>query len=246
MSHLHAQSSNVCPDFDSDGMVGVSDILTILTYFGEEMSCSSSSTGSWEYVEEFDCSNPMTVVEGQEPKAIVLYHESSANLDFGTYMNDNGSEFYGFGYGTTPQSNEDVALYLSWPGWISNSDAHVVEVDVPQTTGGVDSFGNGRVAHVFETAQLTDITNVWVTVLVPQSVMPTEDSFYSTAVYDINGSPSPCVAAQLSTSISSFQGCYTGSDFAHGVYRMYTTFSGVALNWLQIPNGYIKGGAIQQ
>lgn len=246
----HTVTAQVCtysPDADGDNFIGISDVLQILSLFGTAGDGSGiwCESDEWTYTDVFDCNSPMEVVTGQVPKALVLYHENTAALEFGTYMYENGSEFYGFNYGTIPTSNDDIELYISWPGWTTLPDAYAIEVDVPQSLGGIDDFGNGLVPHVFETVQV-GVSDGWVTVVVPQSVMATESSYYSTMLYDINGSPIPSVSTTLNTTISSLQGCYTGDEFAHGLYRMYTSYAGSALNWSFTPNGYLRGGSISE
>jgi hypothetical protein len=243
-----AQDCTYNPDTDGDNLIGVNDVLQVLSLFGTTgddtgVWCESNN---WIYAESFDCNNPMTVVTGQSPKALVMYHYGSASEDFATYMFENGSGFYGFDYGSTPQTQEDIELYLNWPGWTTRPDAFAVEVDVPQVSNGNDAFGNGRTAYVFETVDIALSEAAWVTVLVPQSLMGSETGQYSTIRYDINGSPSTCLAASTSNSISTLTGCYTGPDFAHGSYRMYTSYTGTALSWPPTEAGFLRGGILSE
>jgi len=243
-----AQYCSYNPDTDGDNLIGVTDVLQVLSLFGS----AGDGTGvwceanDWIYSESFECNNPMTVVYGQTPKALVMYHYGSASEDFATYMFENASEFYGFDFGSTPQTAQDIELYLSWPGWTSRTDAFAIEVDVPQISNGNDAFGNGRTAYVFETVEIVLSGPTWVTVLVPQSLMGSETMQYSTVRYDINGSPSTCLAASTSSSISNLTGCYTGPDFAHGSYRMYTSYGGTALSWSQTEAGFLRGGNLSE
>ena len=243
-----AQDCTYNPDTDGDDHIGVTDVLQVLALYGS----AGDGTGvwcdanDWIYSESFECNNPMTVVSGQTPTALVMYHYGSASEDFATYMYENASAFYGFDFLSTPQTGQDIELYMGWPGWISRPDAFVIEVDVPQISFGNDSFGNGRTAHVFETVEIALSEPAWVTVLVPQALMGSETMQYMTIRYDINGSPSVCLAASTSNLISNLTGCYTGPDFAHGSYRMYTSYAGTALSWPPTEAGFLRGGILSQ
>ena len=243
---MTAGSQNVIynPDIDGDNVIGVSDILQLLTLFGTE----GNGTGVWSEipnwtngVETYSCSDTMAVVANQEPKALIFYLYNSVLDDFATYMYENGANFFGFEYASFPENSYDIESMLSWPGWTNSPGAFVISADVPQVSGGYDSYGNGRVAHVFETVEITLDEPAWITVLVPQSLMVNSTSSYTHLNYDINGNQSACIGTEVSSTIASFLGCYTGPDFAHGHYRMYTSYSSPALNWPNV-TGFIRGG----
>jgi hypothetical protein len=236
-----AQNVTYNPDIDGDNMIGVTDLLQLLGIFGSE----GDGTGVWggssnwtNVVETYSCNDTMAVVTNQEPKALIIYMYSSAIDDFAIYMNENGSNFYGVDYLTYPENSFDIELMLSWSGWTNRPDAFAISVDVPQVSGGLDSYGNNKVAHVFETVHISIDVNetAQLTVLLPQSVMPNSTSVMENLYYDINGGQSACVSTN--TIDSSMLGCYTGTDFAHGHYRLYW---GQALNWGD-HGGYLRGG----
>ena len=240
-----AQNVTYNPDIDGDNMIGVNDLLQLLGIFGSE----GDGTGVWggssnwtNIVETYSCNDTMAVVTNQEPKALIISMYGSAIDDFANYMYENGSNFYWMSYSTFPENSFDIELMLSWSGWVNHPDAFAISVDVPQVSGGLDSYGNGKIAHVFETVHinLPENTAAWITVLVPQSVMSNSTSVYTSVSYSINDNPLTCAGASVSPIISSYLGCYTGTDFAHGHYRMYTSFSSPALNWSN-GGGYLRG-----
>tara|TARA_B100000768_G_C11232747_1_gene355856 strand:- start:51 stop:869 length:819 start_codon:yes stop_codon:yes gene_type:complete len=240
-STVCAQNITYNPDIDGDNMIGVTDLLQLLGMFGSE----GNGTGVWggssnwtNVVETYSCTDTMAVVTNQEPKALILYMYESAVNDFAIYMNENGSNFYGVEFVTYPENGFDIDLMLSWSGWTNRPDAFAISVDVPQVSGGIDSYGNVKIAHVFETVYISidESETTQLTVLVPQSVMPTSTSVYNNLNYDINEGQSACVSTN--TISNSMLGCYTGIDFAHGHYRMYW---GQALHWGD-HGGYLRGG----
>jgi hypothetical protein len=62
--------------------------------------------------------------------------------------------------------------YVDMPYWNNGTLPSIIESNIPQTTGGVDSYGNPKLAYCFETIKIPKNTTVgmaWITILVPVS-----------------------------------------------------------------------------
>ena len=62
-------------------------------------------------------------------------------------MYDGGSNFYGFSNTSQPSQsattfNSDMNRYVNFTGWTNGQFPSIIKQSVPQTSGGVDSFGN--------------------------------------------------------------------------------------------------------
>jgi len=90
-------------------------------------------------------------------KAFLFIEPYSGSSDIGSWMYGLlGSGFYGFTNGTQPtqvQSTFDIELntYVDFSGWTNGVFPPIINQDVPQITGGVDSYGNPIVTYNFKT-----------------------------------------------------------------------------------------------
>ena len=64
--------------------------------------------------------------------------------------------------------------YVDMPYWNNGTLPSIIESNIPQTSGGVDSYGNPKLAYCFETIKIPKNTAVgmsWITILIPVSSM---------------------------------------------------------------------------
>jgi hypothetical protein len=134
--------------------------------------------------------------------------------------------------------------YMSYSGWGTFNPA-IITANVPQTSGGNDSFGQPIEAYKFVTTEIpvgTFSATSWVTIFVPTGA--TNGQQYSTIS---QGSG----AGSMST--VTLPGTYTGliinfsgsSQIPAGVYKMYSSFSAGNFNLgtANLPQ-YFRGGTL--
>jgi hypothetical protein len=87
----------------------------------------------------------------------------------------NGLNFFGFSNSTQPTQNQtdfniQLNTYVDYSGWTSGQFPTLITQDVPQTSGGVDSFGNSITAYNFKTTFVSSIitgSRGWYTWIIP-------------------------------------------------------------------------------
>lgn len=166
------------------------------------------------------------------PKALLFILEQKNNAAFAQYMYDNGSTFYGFAYNSQPSIGTDITLFMDWPGWFDGTAPEVIQQEVPQVSGGVDSFGNNIVQYNFLTTQVPKGTSssAWYIWLIPQSQIGDSDNRQTYIEYNVNSLPNSFVGQPMTSSIYEIPGSYSGSNWVGDTYRMYTTHPGQAFS----------------
>jgi len=190
-----------------------------------------------------------TPTQAPIPKALLFILEQSNNLDFATYMYNNGSTFYGFGLDYAPTTDSDVTLFMDWPGWFDGTAPTVIETEIPQITGGIDTYGNLKTEYNFITTQVPKgtATDAWYIWLIPQSMLGGSDKRQTYIGYNINNSPNSLISQPMTSSIYQYGGSYTGSNWINDTYRMYTTHPGLAfsISTNDIRTIYFKGDTVE-
>lgn len=181
----------------------------------------------------------------------LLIEPQSGQTEIGQYLYDKGTTFFGFSNMSFPdtvnpsQFNIDMNEYLSFSGW-SVSFPSVRQQGVPQSSGGVDSFGNAITAYNFTTHEVPLNTvggNAWYTWIIPSSA--TNNGIQQKISYSVNGNPNSMTTLIMDSALYTQTFTYTGSTIPTGVYRAYTTFADLAF---YIDNSaniiYFKGDTI--
>jgi hypothetical protein len=135
-------------------------------------------------------------------------------------------------------------LYVDFSGW-TNGFPQILTSNVPQTTGGVDSFGNPKIAYNFETTLIsagTVSSNAWYTWLIPIGL--TNFQYQSEIELSISN-PNILNSYLTEPTIYTNTFTYTGTTIPPVTYRVYTTYPS---NDFNIDNTYVdiyfKGGLI--
>jgi hypothetical protein len=200
---------------------------------------------------------------------MILFFESSgdaqftgpASTDIATYMGGSpNGQWFGFTFGgqpdlTIPAVLADFKYWMDWPGHqtgTANAPAAIL-VDVPQTNGGVDSFGNPIDQFVFETTEVpagsfSINSNVQIAPVVPHSLLDGSTKIYSTIGFDYNSVPSDAVSNTTGTGANRADDvAYTGSVWANATYRL-TTNGGTLNRNISIGDNnndfYFRGGGL--
>jgi hypothetical protein len=169
------------------------------------------------------------------PYVAYLFIEPQSGSTFiGEYMYNLGSTFYGFTNNSAPDNdntnpdlfNDDMNNYLSFTGWDNGTFPPVRTQTVPQSSGGVDSFGNSISAYNFTTHEVPINTvsgNSWYTWIIPSDAI--NNGIQQKIAYSVNGNPNALTTSIMDSTIYSNTFNYTGTTIPVGTYRVYTTFA---------------------
>ena len=138
--------------------------------------------------------------------------------------------------------------YINMPHWYDGRLPQIIQSDVPQTSGGTDTYGNPVVAYNFKTAKIAKNTATgyaWVTVLIPISAMNNDAKKQNKIVVTYN-TTSVGTFSTFTTSVGLYGTIinYTGNKIPQGQYRIYSTYPDPAmkLNLNSTTDVYIRGG----
>jgi hypothetical protein len=103
--------------------------------------------------------------------------------------------FHGVGLGENLKSNfPNFSNYINMPHWIDGRLPQIMQVDIPQTSGGIDTFGNPVRAFNFKTVKIAKNTVndsfSYIIVLIPINAM-NNDTKRQTLIRIVEGSGSP-------------------------------------------------------
>jgi hypothetical protein len=153
--------------------------------------------------------------------------------------------FHGVGLGENLKSNfPNFSNYINMPHWIDGRLPQIMQVDIPQTSGGIDTFGNPVRAFNFKTVKITKNTVndrfSWIVVLIPINAM-SNDTKRQTRIRIVEGTGSP-KDIKTDNVLSGVVINYNGNLIPAGQYRIYTTGdSGMMLNLNSTNDVYIWG-----
>ena len=178
--------------------------------------------------------------------------DQSENIGSYMYYNYNGStDFYGFtnlsspDFSSSAQFQTDMNYYIDYSGWTNGGMPAVRSQYVPQTSGGLDSFGNLIVEFNFTTHEVPAGTvngSAWYTWIIPTSA--TNGGIQTIIDLGTNGTPN--VLTQIFTDYSLYQHefTYSGPTIPNGTYRVYSSFVDPAFYINNSQNIYFKGGQV--
>jgi hypothetical protein len=183
-------------------------------------------------------------------KAFLFIEPQSGSTDIGQWMYDNSQTFYGFTNSTAPalnqnKFNQQLNIYVDFSGWTSGLFPSIINQDVPQTTGGNDSFGNAIVAYNFKTTKVDKNTvsgKAWYTWMIPTGMT---NGLYQTKIDYSTSSPSmPPTTVNTEPKIYSYYFTYSGTTIPQTTYRVYTTYPSTNFNLLNTSDIYFKGNTV--
>lgn len=152
-----------------------------------------------------------------------------------------GSMFYDYfaGISIFPRNYRDLDNYYNMALWNNGTLNSVIVTDVPQVSGGVDSYGNPKLAYNFSTIRIPKGTLnefAWITVLIPTSAMNNDTKKQNKiAYYAKNGNVTTSsgnnsqTVINTNTTLSSYVVYSNGTVIPEGNYRVYTTYSGTGM-----------------
>jgi hypothetical protein len=183
-------------------------------------------------------------------KAYLFIEPFSSSSLIGQWMFDSGLSFFGFSNYSQPaqeqvQFNIDLNTYVDFSGWTSGILPQIISANVPQSTGGLDSFGNQIVAYNFVTTEVSANTiggNAWYTWIIPTSL--TNNLKQTSIDYNNQGDPNQLTAVNTEPTINNYTFSYTGATIPATTYRIYTTFPDGNFEISNIQSIYFKGNTV--
>jgi len=149
--------------------------------------------------------------------------------------------------------------YVDMPHWSNGTLPSIIESNIPQSSGGVDSHGNPKLAYCFETVKIpknTTVGQAWITILIPVKAMTNDTKRLRTVrSYERNGTTGALITngawsgptLTMDNVLSSVVFNYQGNRIPKGLYRLYSTYPGTGLraNLTSNRDYYLRGNSFQ-
>jgi hypothetical protein len=176
------------------------------------------------------------------------------NTDLGSYMIANATSWYGFWTsGVAGINATDLLIYMDWPGFKNGTTnvPAVIEIEIPQTSGGFDSYGNSIEAYKFFTTEVaanTTTGNVWYSIFAPP--IKTNNKVYSSIGINYANAPTTLVNTSTEPTVYVYNIGYPGINWINGAYRVYTQsavgngFNTGSAGVIDSTNNYFRGGTL--
>jgi hypothetical protein len=182
--------------------------------------------------------------------AYLFIEPNNGSQEIGQWLFDQGSSFFGFTNGSQPSQipttfNDDMNNYVNFTGWTSGSFPSIIQQTVPQTTGGVDSFGNTITQYNFLTTEVPANTingSGWFTWIIPINL--TGNLIQTEIDLNVLSNPNSLTVVSMEPTIYQNTFTYTGNVLTPGVYRVYTTFPSGVFNINNNENIYFRGNSV--
>ena len=145
--------------------------------------------------------------------------------------------------------------YVDMPYWNNGTLPAIIESDIPQTIGVVDSYGNPVVAYNFKTIKISKNTVnslAWVSILIPVNAMSGDTKRQKTVNhYEIKKINNKDVMVSnlnrnMDNVVYSSIVNYQGNRIPKGLYRLYSTYPGTGLRitFNATNDVYLRGNGI--
>jgi hypothetical protein len=177
------------------------------------------------------------------------------NTDLGDYMVLNAvNNWYGFWTsGVVGINAADLAIYMNWPGFLTGTTnvPAAIQITIPQSSGGVDAYGNAIEAYKFLTTQVSANSttgDVWYSVFAPP--VKTNNQTYSTIGVNYSNAPNTLIAVSTEPTVYVYNVAYSGSNFPTASYKVYTQsaanngFNNGSTGVTDSTNNYFRGGTL--
>jgi hypothetical protein len=241
LNSTYAQSTSVTydPDADGDNLIGVNDILALLSLYGD---ADVDDDGIWDSAD--DC-----LADSCSPKAYLVTEPQYLADAIGTYMFYSGaSNFIGYSTGSGAiQNATDAELYFNFMGevagqdtslWVDNngngeSEASeffpfvipsILNIEIPEVSGGIDDYGNPELQYLFNTIEVPQGSiegNFWWVLVINEEFLTDEEGLYLTSLIGLGASPSFCQDYNLDSTHSSYSFYLDNSQFGTGYFRCF-------------------------
>jgi hypothetical protein len=185
--------------------------------------------------------------------AYLFIEPQSGSTGIGQYLYNlnNSRTFFGFTNSSIPntsnssQFNIDMNDYVSFSGWTGGTFPAVQSETVPQTSGGVDTYGNAITAYNFRTHQVPAGSvggAAWYTWIIPTG---STNGLEQTQIdFSVNGNSNSLSTIITDSTIRNYTFTYTGGTIPVDTYKVYTTFADLAFYITDNDNIYFKGNTV--
>ena len=144
---------------------------------------------------------------------------------------------------------DNLPNYINMTHWIDGRLPQIMQVDIPQTSGGIDTFGNPVQAFNFKTVKITKNTVndkfSWIIVLIPINAMSNDTKRQRRIRIDekVGNITRSSTVFTTDNVMSGTAINYNGNRIPAGQYRVYSTYpsSGMRLNLNSTNDVYIRG-----
>ena len=209
-----------------------------------------------------------SITQSAEPEPTLnalIFIESGDDAQFGTnpdtdilqYMFQQlggSASWYGFqSNGTGGVNATGLQTYMDWPGFVTgttNNTNGTIQVSVPQSGGGVDSFGNAISQYAFVTAEVPTNTvtgNIFYSIFVPHSLLNNSTKVYSEILVNYLGSPNSLSALGTDPTLRVIDVVYNGPNWPNTTYRVFSGGGGYNQGSPGVTDtnaNYFKGGSL--
>jgi hypothetical protein len=144
---------------------------------------------------------------------------------------------------------DNLPNYINMTHWIDGRLPQIMQVDIPQTSGGIDTFGNPVQSFNFKTVKITKNTVndrfSWIIVLIPINAM-NNDTKRQRRIRIDEKDGNITRSSTVFTTDNVMSGTvinYNGNRIPAGQYRVYSTYpsTGMRLNLNSTNDVYIRG-----
>jgi len=144
---------------------------------------------------------------------------------------------------------DNLPNYINMTHWIDGRLPQIMQVDIPQTSGGIDTFGNPVQSFNFKTVKITKNTVndkfSWIIVLIPINAMSNDTKRQRRIRIDekVGNITKSSTIFTTDNVMSETVINYNGNRIPAGQYRVYSTYpsSGMRLNLNSTNDVYIRG-----
>ena len=144
---------------------------------------------------------------------------------------------------------DNLSNYINMTHWIDGRLPQIMQVDIPQTSGGIDTFGNPVQSFNFKTVKITKNTVndkfSWIIVLIPINAMSNDTKRQRRIRIDekVGNITRSSTVFTTDNVMSGTAINYNGNRIPAGQYRVYSTYpsSGMRLNLNSTNDVYIRG-----
>lgn len=177
------------------------------------------------------------------------------NTDIADYMVANAvNGWYGFWTsGVVGINATDLGIYMDWPGFLTGTTniPPAIEITVPQSSGGVDAYGNNIEAYKFLTTQVDANStrgDVWYSVFVPPS--KTNNKTYQSVGVNYANAPTTLTNVSTEPTVYVYNVAYSGGNYVTASYKVYTQsganngFNNGSAGVFDPTNNYFRGGTL--
>jgi hypothetical protein len=240
-------------------------ILSVVTFSVLLFSCSQEEIVPQPQnssQETMELSTMATSSTSTTPKAYIFIEPTSKYVMVSKYLRDSTQRnplfprpFLGYNGVDGGAIKYNFLNYVDMPHWYDGRLPAIIQTDIPQVNGGIDTYGNSKMAYNFTTVKIpknTVVGTAWINIMIPVSAMANDTKRQKTvSTYEkigntlvTNGSWSGATHT-MERVIYEYTYNYQGNRIPKGLYRVYGTYpsTGLRANLTANKDLYLKGNS---